>query len=194
MTLTILCVTELGEHSGPFREQMRATAKAVGGEYVEYDGRGAGCIEHVLDQAINWCKPGYILRLDDDESCSPALVDWLADGQYLAADHWCFPRLHLWPTVESFITSHSLYPDLQTRLSVKEKAGGRAVPHQPSPHGAGRCAAAPIVHHKFLVKPREERQRILDGYEEIQAGAGSNFRAFSLPETLTDVQTSPVTV
>lgn len=190
--LTILCVTGRGRHSRPFRAAMKATAEQLGAGYVEHDGRDADCIEHVLDAAIASCKAGYILRLDDDESCSSQLIEWLAGGEYLTADHWCFPRLNLWPTADSFITSHSLYPDLQTRLSVKEKAGGRTVPHQPSPHGVGRCASVPILHHKFLVKPRAERQRILDSYEEIQPGAGSNFRAFSLPETLTDIQISPV--
>lgn len=192
--LTILCVTAGGEHAPRFLDAMGDVAEAVRADFLEYDGRDAGCIEHVLDDALERCRPGYVLRLDDDESCSVKLIEWLADGQYLIADHWCFPRLNLWPDESSYITSHSLFPDLQTRLSVKDKAGGRHTPHQPSPHGTGSCATAPILHYKFIAKPLDERQRILDCYEQIQPGAGSNFTAFSLPETLSDVQTTPVTL
>lgn len=191
--LTLLCVTAGGEHASSFLDGFRDVAQAIKADYVEYDGRDAGCIEHVLDDALDVCKPGYVLRLDDDEACSTKLIEWLAGGEYLIADHWCFPRYNLWPDEGSFITSHALFPDLQTRLSLKDKSGGRQTPHQPSPHGTGRCATVPILHHKFLVKPIEERRRILDSYEQIQPGAGSNFTAFSLPETLSDVQVSPVT-
>lgn len=200
-TLTILCVTRAEPCALPFLEDMAGVAyhldarlliAADGPEaYKRLDDlyehitlvRSAGYLESVLDQAIARCPNGHILRLDDDERCDDLMVDWLARGEYETADHWAFPRYNLWPDEHSFITSLGLYPDPQTRLSVKGKAGGRHQIHVGSPYGTGVIAPVHIEHHKFLVRSLEERRRILAGYERLLPGA-DRWRQFSCPEDM----------
>jgi hypothetical protein len=180
--LTILCVTEHGPHSPPFITDMEEIAEQLDAAFVLYDGRGAECLENVLDQAVASCPDGMILRLDDDERCAPEMRDWLEDLAWAEHDHWAFPRYNLYPDESSYITSLNLYPDLQTRLSTKEKSGGRNVIHCGSPYGTGQIAPCHIEHHKFLVRSQEERAATLQHYERIVPGAGSRFVQFSLPE------------
>ncbi len=181
--LSILCVTEYGEHSPPFIADMEEIAEQLEAAFILYDGRGAGCIENVLDQAVATCPDGMILRIDDDERCSQRMRDWLEDGAWQEADHWAFPRLNLWPNDHSYISNMGLYPDLQTRLSIKAKSGGRPHVHAGSPYGTGHIAAGHIEHHKFLVRSLDERRAILAGYEQtIPTYARHHFVPFSCPE------------
>lgn len=182
--LTLLTVTRGEPYAQPFLEAMRELGDDLGAGYVEWDGAGVRCIEDVLDQAVASCPDGYILRLDDDERVSPQMRYWLLARHYREHDHWAFPRLHLWPTEESYITTDPLYPDLQTRLSAKEKSGGRGQIHVGSPFGTGTVAPCPIEHWKFLVRDKAERQTLLEHYESITPGAGSYFLPFSLPEAM----------
>lgn len=204
--LTILCVSNFGEHVRPFIEDLASAARGLRATFVlAVDGpvhsqprwatetAGAlvhvtsqGYMESILDEAIAACPDGYILRIDDDERVSPTMARWLADGSYRAADHWAFPRLNLWPDETHYITNRPLWPDLQTRLSVKAKAGGRPIIHQGSPHGTGEVADVPIEHHKFLVRSREEREELLERYERVNPGAGSDYAPFSVPERYAD--------
>src|ERR1700752_2044810 len=111
------------------------------------------------------------------------MLSWLASAAYRQADHWAFPRLHLWPDAGQYISNAPLWPDLQTRLSVKAMAGGRHRVHQGSPHGTGRVAWVALEPHKFLCRPYAERQQLLERYEALQTGAGGElFDMFSLPE------------
>ncbi len=192
--LSILCVTEHGDHSPPFIADMAEIAEQLEAAFILYDGRGVGCIENVLDQAVATCPNGMILRLDDDERCSPEMRDWLEDCCWLEDNHWAFPRLNLWPNQFMHLTSHALYPDLQTRLSVKWKSGGRHLIHVGSPFGTGRVAPCAIEHHKFLVRSLEERRALADRYEQVAPGAGTNqYRAFSVPEDVFPVVADAVT-
>ena len=143
-----------------------------------------GSIESVLDEAISFTDSEYILRVDDDESISPAMLAWLARREYEKDSHWMFPRLNLWQDAEHYISTPPLYPDYQTRLSTREKSGGRYALHCGSPYGGGTLAPVSLHHHKFLTKSREERQAIADRYERLQVGAGVDFMCFSVPETL----------
>ncbi len=175
--LTILCVTEYGQHFPPFIADMAEIAEQLEAAFVLHDGRGAGCIENVLDEAVASCPDGHILRLDDDERCTPEMRDWLEDGEWQEADHWAFPRLNLYPNADCYITSHNLYPDLQTRMSSKAKSGSRPFVHAGSPFGTGVVAPCAIEHHKFLVRTYEERLALLERY-----GAGDHYTPFSVPE------------
>ena len=190
MSLTILCVTAGEQYAWPFLAEMQKLADDLDTDFVEYDGAYAGSIEAVLDDAIDKCPDGYILRLDDDERCSDAMRDWLHAGEYRKHDHWTFRRAHLYPDADTFVTARPLWPDWQTRLSVKAKAGGRRRLHQPSPFGSGVAAPVVIEHHKFLVRTEDERRELVERYESMQAGAGANFHVFSLPEEY-DLETSP---
>jgi hypothetical protein len=142
-----------------------------------------GYLESVLEQALNNCDGEYILRLDDDERCSPAMVAWLDNQSHLQHPHWKFPRAHLIGDTESVIMHPQLWPDHQTRLSVREMAGGRHWIHCGSPYGGGEEAPCVIEHHKFLVKSYEERLAIAKRYDTVQPGAGTGgMKGFNLPE------------
>lgn len=184
--LTILTVTRYADYAIPFLTAHDDLADAIGCTFIEHDGSGARCIEDILDEAVAGCPDEWILRLDDDELPSQEMVDWLAADAYEAADHWAFPRLNLWGDEDHYITTPPLYPDLQTRLSVKTKSGGRHQIHAGSPHGTGEIAPCAIEHHKFLVRPLAERQALAREYELIApgAGVGSHYSAFSTPEFL----------
>lgn len=202
--LTILCVTKGEPYADAFLKHLIEVAEVLDAKYViavddNYNAltsnlqvdrgrwlsvRSTGIIESVLQQAVDACDPGYIFRIDDDEKFSPSLIEWLKSGAYRASDHWKFPRVHLWGDTEHFINANPLYPDHQTRLSTKEKSGGRHTVHAGSPFGGGTLCPHPIEHHKFLVKSRDERLEIASRYDAIAYGAGSGgMLAFNDPES-----------
>lgn len=210
--LSILCVTRAELCVQPLLRELLKDAYRLGAQCVlAADGRDAitalsypfapadvphglirveskGYIESVLDEAVAACSGEhikYVLRIDDDESISPAMMRWLQSGAYHAAEHWCFPRQHLWPTSHGdgvLMTPH-LYPDLQTRLSTRAKSGGRHGVHAPSPHGGGEIAPVALIHHKYTVRTPAERLRIAQVYDAYSRGYGTgNMKPFSLPE------------
>jgi hypothetical protein len=207
MKLTLMMITQLEPHARPFVAAAQRLARECKAEFVlgldraEDAGLGfmvkgefprhqrivhvdaRGCLENVLDEVVEQCHGDYVLRLDDDERCSPAMEAWLRNGDYQASDHWKFPRAHLWPAPKpSMLKTPHLWPDEQTRLSVRAKAGGRTVIHAGSPFGGGELAPVLIEHHKFLVKTKAERQAIVLRYETVAQGAGQSFLVFSVPE------------
>lgn len=144
-----------------------------------------GCIESVLDEVLALATRKWVLRIDDDETLSPAFLNWLRIKEYekLGSDVYAFPRVHLWGDTHHYIDNPPLYPDVQTRLTTKDKAGGRKTVHAGSPHGTGKIIWRALEHHKFLVRNQTEREEIARRYESIQPGAGTgHYGAFSLPE------------
>lgn len=139
-------------------------------------------LESVHDEVVSKVQSRYVFRLDDDESVSSSLLEWLKECRYRDQPHWKFPRAHLWGNDQTVIVNPPLYPDHQTRLSVKEMAVGRSSIHCGSPFGGGELCPHPIIHHKFLVKSIHERQAIRQRYNKIHPGAGENFLPFSVPE------------
>ena len=201
MSLTILCVTRAEPYAEPFLSDLRAAATRLHAEFVVgADGQDAveklkgadahvvplrskGYIESVLDEAIAACTGEYILRLDDDERISSCMLYWLEKLQYQEAPHWKFPRVHLWGDRARFIVNPPLWPDHQTRLSLKQYSGGRRMVHAGSPHGGGALAPVVIEHHKFLVKSYDERAAIAARYDKVQMGFGTGgMTPFNLPE------------
>lgn len=207
--LTILCITRAQPYALPFLDEMASLTHDLEGRfYVAADGdtaysrldglnatlfivRSHGYLESVLDEAVHVCEDGYILRLDDDERVSDGMYQWLLERHYRDTDHWCFPRANLWPDENQRLDGHPVWPDLQTRLSTKEKSGGRTTIHHGSPFGSGRHAPVVIEHHKFLVRPIQDRVEQARAYERIQEGAGSgHYLPFQAPE-LAQHQTAP---
>lgn len=214
MTLSILCVTKGEERAYPFLSAMVALASTLRAEMViAVDTLHGACdsierrygvvarvvrvgslgfLESALDVAVYACNGDYILRLDDDERCSPAMAVWLFQESYLTSDHWKFPRLHLWPSEDSVVITPHLWPDHQTRLSVKGKSAGRTSVHAGSPFGGGLDAHVCIEHHKFLTRSREDRLSIALEYDKQWPGSGTGgMKPFSLPE---DVYETVMTV
>lgn len=208
MDLSIVCVTNMQPHAAPFIAHMRMVADRLGAELVlGLDGKeaqasgidaladvciavnGTGILESVLDEVLDGCNGHHVLRIDDDEKVSPALMLWLATGNYRAFTLCAFPRPYLWGNETQMITD--LYPDLQTRLSTKARAGGRATIHAGSPFGTGTVIPYAIEHHKFLVRSLAEREQIAARYEQEREGAGLSYEygRFNLPERfLPDMQ------
>jgi hypothetical protein len=210
--LSVLCVTRYEDHAKPFIRklmqlvQLHPSAELVLGADGDdawdvladwcpeareegitlrvYNVTSRGFIESVLDEVLAECTGDYVLRIDDDEACSPALVQWLCEERYLHGDHWKFSRAHLWPDKDHYIVDLPLWPDHQTRLSVKAKAGGQRTIHAGSPHGGGQLAPAVIEHHKFLVRTEAERKKIAQRYDQVMPGAGTSpgMISFQLPE------------
>lgn len=145
-----------------------------------------GYVESVLDEALSHTTRDYVLRIDDDESLSRWMMEWLKGKHYQSAASWKFPRAHLAIDEEHYITNPPLWRDHQTRLSIRSLAGGRHTIHCGSPFGGGTLAPVPLLHHKFLVKSLAQRAEIITRYERCQPGAGSNFAVFSTPELVTD--------
>lgn len=211
MKLSILCVTRGERFALRFLREMGVLAEGLGAQFVlAADGDGAegelrgagypcvrvdsaGYLESVLDHALGFCHGDYVLRLDDDERCSDAMVRWLAGEAYLEADNWKFARAHLWPTERSFVVDPPLWPDHQTRLAIRAKAGGRSEIHAGSPHGGGELAPVILEHWKFLVRPVTERRALVAARDAIAPGAGTSFAAFNVPEDFRglDVRTYP---
>ncbi len=216
MLLSILCVTKAEPFARPFLLEMHRLAQAASAELVlAGDGDSAlptlcdwgfmedcalisveskGFLESVLEVGVKCCSGKYILRLDDDECCSSAMTRWVIEHAFTAADHWKFPRMHLWPTTHTFIEEAPLWPDHQTRLSVKAKSGGRTTIHAGSPFGGGRLAPVAIEHHKFLVKSRAERAAIAARYDVVSLGYGTGgMLPFNLPEDVYSHMNLPTT-
>lgn len=203
--LSILTVTKAEPYTIPFLRSMREVAERAKAEFViAGDGPNAvktlkawglgdeeilvsvaskGYIESVLDTAINCCGGRYILRIDDDEFMSAEMQKWVVDEKYTESDHWKFPRAHLWGNRNQFIDMAPLWPDHQTRLSVRKKSGNRTFIHAGSPFGGGKLAPVLLEHGKFLVKSKEERKAIADRYDSFGVGLGSHgMLPFNLPE------------
>lgn len=208
MKLSILCVTRAESRAMPFLAEMALLAENLKAEFViGADGADArdtlaeapyectitplhasGAIEHVLDDAVASCQGEYVLRLDDDERCSFAMMRWLMTGEWETRDHWTFPRVTFWKNVTTVLMHPLFFPDVQTRLSVKAKAGGRPRIHQCSPFGGGKFAPVMIEHHKLLVKSLEERRALRARYDALSPQT-ARINATAVPE---DLLTDPV--
>lgn len=193
-SLSLLCITQASPAVRPLLADMAQVATLLGAQFTLLaDGQMAlhalkdyptnlvavksqGYVESVLDYGVSCCSGEYVLRLDDDEKCSRAMVRWLQSGAYEAEDHWKFPRMHLWGDPQTVLLTPELFPDHQTRLSTVEKSGGRSTPHAVSPFGGGALAPCAIEHHKFLVRSRAERQRTAAKWHQ------GDMKIFSLPE------------
>jgi hypothetical protein len=203
--LSILTVTKAEPHVGFFLRQMQQLAIASNAEFViAGDGTEAinklkrggfgdenvlvsvksnGILESVLDPAVRCCSGKYILRIDDDECVSPEMFRWIVNQDFTEADHWKFSRAHLWHVPSLYITNGPLWPDHQTRLSIRKKSGGRTTVHAGSPFGGGRLAPVILEHWKFLVKTREERREIAERYDSHGKGFGTlGMLPFNVPE------------
>jgi predicted O-methyltransferase YrrM len=158
----------------------RAQFEMTNAQVIPVESRGYQ--EDVQDELIPQCAGEYILRLDDDETVSPVLERWLADGVYRMDTNWNFARAWLYQSPYQYIRSAPHWPDCQTRLSVACMAGGRRGLHQMSPFGMGRAGPGALLHHKLLVRSQIDREVLLNHYDARQHGAGMCFRHFYIPE------------
>lgn len=208
--LSILCVTRAEERTEPFLLKMRNAATTLGAQLViAFDSingsnnlsrcykyadmtaimQSSGYVESILQEAHHFCQGIWTLRLDDDEEISPAMMEWLRNREYTKGKTqiWSFPTAALWPDDMHFITNPPLWPDYHPRLFTWRYREWQAEVHAGAPYGMGGLAPVSILHHKYLVKSIEEREKI---YEERDvAKMGDNAYAhmpFTLPERYFD--------
>lgn len=141
-------------------------------------------IEDVLADAHAACGTEWVLRLDDDETLSAPAVSWL--WSWLRSDQTGvsvigFPRANLWGGEGTMLAEEYMWPDPQMRLTRRGAETRSAIHQGLSPD---RFSPAVILHHKFLVKSREDREAIARRYEATSAGCGlgEHYVRFSLPE------------
>lgn len=147
--------------------------------------------EDVMDEAVAACSGDWVLRLDDDEMLSPALLRWLETGAYerTNAPVYAFPRVYLWPDAAHVLVNEGMYPDLQTRLGRKACMFGVDHVHAGNRYGTGLVVPYAIEHHNLLVKTREQREAILARYESLRPGAGTipHYARYNVPEMFYEV-------
>lgn len=194
MNLSILCVSRCQDYTKRFFTHFRALADILGAEFVLAHDRCAtpdcaadkylpvetrGAIEDVLTAAHMACSRDYVLRLDDDETLSPAAIMAVAQAD-LSGRVFAFPRANLVGDERTAVKSGHLFPDFQVRLMPKE-AETRTRIHEGLP--ADACLPGMILHHKFLLKTVDERRAIAATYESRQPGCGTgHYLQFSVPE------------
>ena len=201
--LSIICMTKGDDSRAGLLLWMAETAEGLGAEMVlgvEGEGKAPdffglpvkvfpiqtkGYVEGALNQLASHAHGKWVLRLDDDESISPAMFDWLQKRKYLDCPAWAFPTAALWGDEEHFITTPPLWPDTHVRLT----SWHMSMDWPDEPHGkpkwVSQAKVAPVAirHHKYLVKSRDERLEIAKGYETKLRGGGLGRRlAFNLPE------------
>jgi hypothetical protein len=206
MTLSILCITN-NQHVQVtwFVCQLQRMATTLGAELVlgldreraqRANWRSLANVtlnlsadqlqEDVMDQAVEACSGEWVLRLDDDEQASPALVRWLQTGDYARIDArvYAFPRVYLYPDTRHILTNAGMYPDLQTRLGRKACMYGVNYVHAGNRNGTGQIVPYAIEHHNLLVKSETERRSILARYEGLRPGAGTRpeYARYNVPE------------
>jgi hypothetical protein len=142
------------------------------------------------------CRGEWILRLDDDEVPSPALLGSLRDVMTVDVTHVWLPRRWLYPAADAFLDEHPWVPDFQLRLSVNDPRLVRfpGVTHVPlEVDGPALYSDAPI-YHLDLLRPQDERERKADAYEDARpglrlAGRALNHALYLPPD---GARTSPV--
>lgn len=203
--LSIICMTRGSSNSFEFLGNIGSIARQLQAEFVVgVDGirewpaplewsvlpiQSNGYVESALNQLARHTHGQWILRLDDDESISPAMFEWLKERKYLGYPAWAFPTMALWGTKDKFIVSDPFWPDTHVRLTARHLAAD----WPDEPHGKpkwvkqAKVAPAAILHHKFLLKNYEERRRIADTYESKMEGGGHGRRLiYNCPEDVVD--------
>ena len=146
-----------------------------------------GLGESVVPLLAQTCANDWVLRFDDDETGTDALLNWLLEGAWVNGNQqvYAFPRAWLWGDEQHFITNTPLWPDVQSRMMKKElTARWENAVHAGTPAGTGPVIPVALAHYKFLVRTFAERQATARTYDALQPGAGSGdyYGRFTLPE------------
>jgi hypothetical protein len=211
--LSLLVVTRCEPHTPRFFTHYRAVADMLGIPWVLAVDRCEppdwpkadrvlkvtcnAAIEDVLVEAHQACDTPWVLRLDDDETLCPKALPWLAGwiaNPIPDVNAFAIPRANLWNSEQERLHEPFMYPDHQVRL-LKKELEIRTQVHE----GIANVSAETswiILHHKFLVKSRAEREEIARRYESYSGGLGlgEHYVRFSLPELVfgDNPQTTPV--
>ncbi len=201
--LSIICMTKGGDVASSMLEGLMAAARSLGAELIiglDSGGRikyhqepfwklvpinGDGYVESTLNQLARHANGQWVLRIDDDESIPPAMIEWLKRREYQDHPAWAFPTAALWKDDKHFITTPPFWPDTHVRLTSWHLAAD----WPDEPHGkpawvhTAQVAPVAILHHKFLIKSYDQRRAIAEKYESKMKGGGLGKRlVYSCPE------------
>ncbi len=155
-------------------------------------------VESLLFNAIPKLRSSWILRFDDDEMPSRALIDWVcANVNTLDVPFIGFARRWVWQQAPDgqFVTSHcaaasaaaggDATDDRQFRLFLRRGVTLTEDLHSPG-FAADSAPVAPpeaaIYHFDWLVRDRAAREAKIIRYEEQSPGYGWRYAAYYLPE------------
>lgn len=149
-----------------------------------------------VERSLPWlherCSCDWILRLDDDEVPSAALLgalDELTANRRLS--HCFIPRRWLWERPGTYLDAPPWAPDYQLRLVRNEPSlvWFPGVTHWPiQAQGAHRFLDLPIYHLDLLASPLERRRDKADAYEAKEPGRRIAGLAFNLAYYLPELQ------
>jgi len=154
-------------------------------------------VESLLFTVVPSLRSPWLLRLDDDELPSRALLAWVAGNLHgLPTSVAGFPRQWVrrleaggWAT--SFCAGASraaggtAEEDRQHRLFRRDAVALREDLHTPGfdlPAVTEAPSGAVIYHFDWLVRCRDERLRKIAAYDRQSPGNGTRFAAYYLPE------------
>ncbi len=207
MTLSVCALTCGNPYAPRFLAEFRQLARDLGAEFVVAgDGeRGVAMArqfsknvlllnlngrtpEYAIAPTVSASQGDWILRFDDDETCSAAMREWLLAREWERGVEqvYSFPYAWLWGDERHFITSAPFWVDPHARLMPRQMTAqwGDCV-HAGNPFGVGKIVPVAHLHHKFIVRTFEQRlatARQYDGYA-MGAGTGSYYGQFTTPET-----------
>lgn len=194
MNLSIVCVTNNQYNAKPFILRLHSLCTRLGAELVlgldrekaqKADWRSLANVtvdlscdklqEDELDKAIEAATRDWVLRIDDDETVSPALESWLFTLGHEKSGYqlYAFPRIHLYPDAWHYVSNPEMLPDLQTRLGKKPLMFGVNRVHAGNPNGTGAVVPYALEHHKLICRTLEQRKEIAARYETLMPGAGT---------------------
>jgi hypothetical protein len=144
--------------------------------------------ERMLPFLYSLCRCEWILKMDDDEVPSVALLEGARRAIDSSVTHAWIPRRWVYGGPGTYLATHPWVPDFQLRLSLNDDRlvrfpGTLHVPIEVL--GPARYLEAPL-YHLDLLRPRAEREAKADEYERERPGlraAGLAFNhAFYVPE------------
>ncbi|MDX6722129.1 MAG: hypothetical protein QOD73_533 [Solirubrobacteraceae bacterium] len=157
-------------------------------------------MERYLGWAHEKCTGDWILRVDDDELPSRALLEALPS---LLAEreltHVWLPRRWVHPSPRDFIAQGLWERDIQVRLVRNQPGIWRFTGETHSNirvEGAGRVADAPLLHLVLLLSSLEQRRAKADRYELQRPGitddTGAPINHVFAPEDAGDLRLAPM--
>lgn len=156
-------------------------------------------IERVFGWLLHQCSGEWILRLDDDEVPSPAMLEALPE---LLADRYplavAFRRRWLVGSPDRYITSHPWALEYQARLvrNVPSQWRFEGRPYSPGEWlGDVRRTDVHFYHLDLIVHPEERRRAKRDRYTALQAAVaweGYSLHDMYVPEDRAGLETAAV--
>ena len=205
MSISVLCVTRGEPHTPRFLDHFalvaallqaelviardRCDIAVAGAKVIDVNCSACPMIETVLEEAVAACEGEWILRLDDDETVSFAMLGCLLAADLTRYEAVGFPRAHLWGDEHTAITNPDFWPDVQMRYSKRQWAVRKTLHEGPARVDA--VAPGCLLHHVYLVRDREARKECAERYCRIQ-GVPMPDPPRYWPSDYLDVSTAPI--